>query len=87
MSTSRTAAAAGQKTCTASGAGRLRWREPWAPQPPAAIAQDYEDQAKEIVADLAVKGIVADKNSELIALIAYMRCLGANTVEVKPATR
>ncbi len=48
---------------------------------PAAIAQDYEDQAKEIVQELAGKGIVADKNSELIALIAYMRCLGTNTLD------
>ncbi len=33
------AAAAGQKTCTASGTGRLRWRERCATQPAAAVAK------------------------------------------------
>ena len=43
-STSPIAAAAGQKTCTASGAGRLRLREPWTKQPAAAVAQGGLDQ-------------------------------------------
>jgi hypothetical protein len=38
-STSPTAAAAGQKTCTAIGAGRLSWLERKNQQPAAAVAQ------------------------------------------------
>ncbi len=35
-----------QRTCTASGAGHPRWRERWATQPAAAVAQGGLDQRR-----------------------------------------
>ncbi len=45
---------------------------------PAAIQADYDAQSKEIAAELAVKGIQADRDAELVAVLAYLRSLGRN---------
>lgn len=45
---------------------------------PAAIQADYDAQSKEITKELASKGITADRESELVALLAYLRSLGRN---------
>ena len=45
---------------------------------PAAIQADYDEQAKEVVKLLADKGVTARPDEEMVALLAYLRCLGAN---------
>ena len=50
---------------------------------PAAINARYEAEAGEIVQQLAAKGITARKDEEMVALLAYLKCLGLN-VEKTP---
>jgi cytochrome c oxidase cbb3-type subunit I/II len=50
---------------------------------PAAINASYEAEAGEIVKQLAAKGITARKDEEMVALLAYLKCLGLN-VEKTP---
>ena len=54
---------------------------------PAAIQNDYDAQAKEIVKALADKGIVVPADSEMVALLAYIRCLGLNVETLSPEAR
>ena len=54
---------------------------------PAAIQNDYDAQAKEIVKTLADKGIVVPADSEMVALLAYLRCLGLNVETLSPEAR
>ena len=54
---------------------------------PAAIQNDYDAQAKEIVKALADKGIVVPADSEMVALLAYLRCLGLNVETLSPEAR
>ena len=54
---------------------------------PAAIQNDYDAQAKEIVKALADKGIVVPADSEMVALLAYLRCLGMNVETLSPEAR
>ena len=51
---------------------------------PAAIQNDYDAQAKEIVKALADKGIVVPADSEMVALLAYLKCLGLNVETLSP---
>ena len=51
---------------------------------PAAIQNDYDAQAKEIVKTLADKGIVVPADSEMVALLAYLKCLGLNVETLSP---
>ena len=51
---------------------------------PAAIQNDYDAQAKEIVKALADKGIIVPADSEMVALLAYVRCLGLNVETLSP---
>ena len=51
---------------------------------PAAIQSDYDAQAKEIVKALADKGIVVPADSEMVALLAYLKCLGLNVETLSP---
>ena len=54
---------------------------------PAAIQNDYDAQAKEIVKALADKGIVVPADSEMVALLAYLKCLGLNVETLSPEAR
>jgi cytochrome c oxidase cbb3-type subunit I/II len=54
---------------------------------PAAIQADYDEQAKEVVKLLADKGVAARADEEMVALLAYLRCLGANLEAAPPAAR
>ncbi len=54
---------------------------------PAAIQNDYDAQAKEIGKALADKGIVVPADSEMVALLAYLRCLGLNVETLSPEAR
>ena len=54
---------------------------------PAAIQNDYDAQAKEIVKTLADKGIVVPADSEMVALLAYLKCLGLNVETLNPEAR
>ena len=54
---------------------------------PAAIQNDYDAQAKEIVKTLADKGIVVPADSEMVALLAYLKCLGLNVETLSPEAR
>jgi len=54
---------------------------------PAAIQADYDEQAKEVVKLLADKGVSARTDQEMVALLAYLRCLGANLAPAAPAAR
>jgi cytochrome c oxidase cbb3-type subunit I/II len=52
---------------------------------PAAIQADYDEQAKEVVKLLADKGVQARTDEEMVALLAYLRCLGNNLESAAPA--
>jgi cytochrome c oxidase cbb3-type subunit I/II len=54
---------------------------------PAAIQNDYDAQSKEIVKALAEKGIQAGADSEMVALLAYLRCLGLNVETLSAEAR
>ena len=50
---------------------------------PDAIQADYEAQAKEISKTLADKGIKVPEDAEVLAVLAYLRCLGLNAEPLK----
>jgi cytochrome c oxidase cbb3-type subunit I/II len=54
---------------------------------PAAVQADYDAQSKEIGKALAEKGLKVSDDAEIVALLAYLRCLGLNAETIKTEER
>jgi cytochrome c oxidase cbb3-type subunit I/II len=54
---------------------------------PAAINASYDAEAGEIVKQLTEKGITARKDEEMVALLAYLKCLGLNVEKTTNSQR
>ena len=54
---------------------------------PAAIQESYDVESKALVAELATKGVAADRDAEIIAVLAYLRSLGRNFEPAKEGAR